>query len=57
MNITRVGDILCQEFMAEFYNRGISVIFMGVAHAWQVPNLLTPEWPAGNFGDRATKRG
>ena len=55
MNISRVGDISHQEFMTEFYEPGIPVVFTSAANAWQAKNLLTPEWLAEKFGDRTTE--
>lgn len=55
MDIKRVGDISHQEFMEEFYNPGIPVIFENASKVWQANNLFTPDWLAQNFGDRTTE--
>lgn len=54
MNIQRVGAISHREFMREFYEPGIPVIFTEAASAWQARGLFTPAWLAEHFGERTT---
>lgn len=54
MDIQRVGDISHAEFMRDFYNPGIPVIFQQAAKAWQANGLFTPAWFAEHFGERTT---
>ena len=55
MNIQRVGDISHREFMREFYEPGIPVIFTNAAKVWQAKELFTPAWFTEHFGTRITR--
>ena len=55
MEVTRVDNISQEEFMTEFYNPGIPVIFTNASSVWQAKTLLTPEWLVKEFGDRTTE--
>jgi histone arginine demethylase JMJD6 len=54
MDIQRVGDISHEEFMRDFYNPGIPVVFTRAAKVWGANGLFTPAWFAEKFGERTT---
>jgi len=55
MTIQRVGDISHREFMQQFYEPGIPVIFTDAAKVWGAKDLFTPDWFVEHYGDRSTE--
>lgn len=55
MDIQRVGDISHQEFMRDFYNPGIPVIFTQASKVWEANGLFTPAWFVEHYGDRTAE--
>lgn len=55
MVIQKVDDISYDEFMREFYEPGIPVVFKNAAKVWSAKELMTPTWLKENFGDRTTE--
>lgn len=54
MDIQRVGDISHAEFMRDFYQPGIPVVFRNASKVWQANGLFSPAWFAEQFGERTT---
>lgn len=54
MKIQKVGDISHREFMTEFYEPGIPVVFKNASKAWKANGLFTPSYFRTHFGDRKT---
>jgi histone arginine demethylase JMJD6 len=54
MEVKRVGDISQEEFMNEFYLKGIPVVFENASKVWKAKDLFTPNWFRENFGNRTT---
>ncbi len=56
MDIQRVDNISHQEFMDQFYNPGIPVVFKNASSVWKAKNLFTPDWFRENYGDKRLER-
>ncbi len=54
MDVNRVGNISHQEFMNDYYLKGIPVVFENASKVWKGKNLFTPNYFRENFGDRRT---
>ncbi|WP_428667464.1 cupin-like domain-containing protein [Runella sp.] len=54
MQIQKVGDISHKEFMREFHDPGIPVVFKNASKAWKANGLFTPDYFREKFGDRKT---
>lgn len=54
MEVKRVGDISQEEFMKEFYLKGIPVVFESASTVWKAKDLFTPHWFRENVGNRST---
>jgi len=55
--IQKVSDISYQEFMENFYNPGIPVVFKNASKVWKANGLFTPDWFRKNFGERTIEKG
>ena len=56
MEIQRVDDISHKEFMKEFYEPGIPVVFKDASKVWKAKGLFSPEWFRQNYGERETEK-
>jgi hypothetical protein len=56
MEIQRVGDISHKEFMKEFYEPAIPVVFKNASKVWKAKELFNPDWFRSNYGDRITEK-
>jgi histone arginine demethylase JMJD6 len=56
MDIQRVGDISHKEFMKEFYEPGIPVVFKDASKVWKAKGLFTPDWFRENYGERSIRK-
>lgn len=56
MDIQRVDDISHHEFMTNFYEPGIPVVFKNASKVWKANGLFSPDWFRANYGDRTTKK-
>ena len=54
MEVQKVGDISYKEFMEQFYNPGIPVVFKNASKVWKANGIFSPEWFKDNFGERTT---
>lgn len=52
MEVRRVDNISHKEFMQEFYEPGIPVVFKNASKVWKANGLFTPDWFRENFGER-----
>jgi hypothetical protein len=52
MDVQRVDDISHEEFVKQFYEPGIPVVFRNASSVWKANGLFTPDWFRQNFGDR-----
>lgn len=57
MEIQRVDNISHQEFIKEFYEPGIPVVFKNAASVWKAKGLFTPDWFRANYGERKLEKG
>lgn len=57
MEVQRVSDISYADFMREFYQPGIPVIFTNASKAWKAREIFNPDWFRNNYGDRKTDVG
>src|ERR1700679_3307073 len=55
MTIQKRDDISYKEFMEEFYNPGIPVVFKNASKVWKANGLFTPGWFRDNYGERVTQ--
>jgi histone arginine demethylase JMJD6 len=55
--VQKVDDISYQEFMDNFYNPGIPVVFKNASKVWKANGLFTPDWFRKNYGDRTIEKG
>jgi histone arginine demethylase JMJD6 len=55
MEVQKVDDISYEEFIREFYQPGIPVIFKNASKAWKAKDIFNPVWFRRNYGDRKTK--
>lgn len=55
MTIQKVEGLSHQEFIQEFYEPGIPVIFKDAANVWKAKGLFTPDWFRANFANRTTE--
>ena len=56
MEIQRVDNISHQEFIKEFYEPGIPVVFKNAASVWKAKGLFTPDWFRANYGNRRLEK-
>ena len=56
MEIQRVDDISHKEFMKEFYEPGIPVVFKNASKVWKANGLFSPGWFRENYADRQTEK-
>ncbi|WEK21231.1 MAG: cupin-like domain-containing protein [Candidatus Pedobacter colombiensis] len=56
MDIQRVDDISHHEFMSNFYEPGIPVVFKNASKVWKANGLFSPDWFRENYGERTTKK-
>ena len=54
MEVQKVGDISYKDFMEQFYNPGIPVVFRNASKVWKANGIFSPEWFKDNFGERTT---
>lgn len=54
MEVKKVDNISYADFMREFYQPGIPVIFKNASNVWKANGLFTPNWFREHFGDRKT---
>src|SRR5690349_8092486 len=52
MEVQKVDNISHKEFMKEFYEPGIPVVFKKASKVWKANGLFTPNWFRENYGDR-----
>ena len=52
MEIQRVDNITHQEFLKNFYEPGIPVVFKNASSVWKAKGLFSPEWFKNNYGER-----
>jgi hypothetical protein len=52
MEVQKVENISHKEFMKEFYEPGIPVVFKNASKVWKANGLFTPNWFRENYGDR-----
>ena len=57
MEVQRVDDISYADFIREFYQPGIPVIFKNASKAWKARDTFNPDWFRSNFGERKTEVG
>jgi hypothetical protein len=57
MEIQRVDSISHKEFMNEFYEPGIPVVFKNALKVWKAHGLFSPDWFRTNYGERFIKKG
>jgi histone arginine demethylase JMJD6 len=55
MEVRKVGDISHEQFMREFFEPGIPVVFKNASKVWKANGLFTPDYFRKNFGNRVTK--
>jgi hypothetical protein len=55
MEVQKVGDISHKEFINNFYNPGIPVVFKTASKAWKASSLFTPDYFLQHYGERRTK--
>jgi histone arginine demethylase JMJD6 len=51
MDIQRVDDISHHEFMTNFYEPGIPVVFKNASKVWKANGLFSPDWFRTNYGE------
>lgn len=54
MEVKKVDDISYADFMREFYQPGIPVIFKNASEVWKAKGLFTPNWFRNFYGERKT---
>ncbi|MFI5151882.1 MAG: cupin-like domain-containing protein [Chitinophagales bacterium] len=54
MEVQKVEDISYKDFMEQFYNPGIPVVFKNASKIWKANGMFRPGWFRDNFGDRST---
>jgi histone arginine demethylase JMJD6 len=56
MDIQRVDDISHHEFMTNFYEPGIPVVFKNASKVWKANGLFSPDWFRTNYGERTINK-
>ncbi|RNL52568.1 cupin-like domain-containing protein [Pedobacter jejuensis] len=56
MEIQRVDNITHQEFLKNFYEPGIPVVFKNASSVWKAKGLFVPEWFKTNYGERVLNK-
>ena len=57
MEIQKVANISYDEFMKEFCEPGIPVVFRNASRIWKANGMFTPDWFRKNFAARFIKKG
>jgi histone arginine demethylase JMJD6 len=57
MEVQKVDDISYAEFMHEFYQPSIPVIFKNASKVWKANGVFKPDWFRNNYGERRTEIG
>jgi histone arginine demethylase JMJD6 len=56
MEIQKVADISYKEFMTEFYEPGIPIVFKNASRIWKANGLFSPDWFRENYGERSIQK-
>jgi len=56
MEIQKVDNISYKEFMNEFYERGIPVVFKNASRVWKANGMFSPDWFRENYGERFIRK-
>lgn len=57
MQVQKVDNISYKEFMHEFYEPGIPVVFKSASSVWKANGVFSPNWFRDNYGERFIKKG
>jgi len=57
MEIQKVDAISYKEFMKNFYEPGIPVVFKNASKVWQANGMFSPDWFKKHYGERSIQKG